>query len=144
MKKYIFILLATVLAWTSCNDDFLEKYPVESLTEATAFSTYGNFKTYAWSLYGVFNNANILRKVGSYGLDGYYVGDIYSGYLTRKGTSSYNPYAFQTVTDASSGNGWDFSYVRSVNLMLDNVDKSTMSASEKEHWRSVGYFFRSF
>ncbi len=59
MKKYIFILLATVLAWTSCNDDFLEKYPVESLTEATAFSTYGNFKTYAWSLYGVFNNANI-------------------------------------------------------------------------------------
>ena len=44
MKKYIFILLATVLAWTSCNDDFLEKYPVESLTEATAFSTYGNFK----------------------------------------------------------------------------------------------------
>ena len=31
-----------------------------------------------------------------------------------------------------------------VNLMLDNVDDSEMSDTEKEHWRSVGYFFRAY
>ncbi len=28
--------------------------------------------------------------------------------------------------------------------MLDNVDDSEMSDTEKEHWRSVGYFFRAY
>ncbi|MEG1648855.1 MAG: RagB/SusD family nutrient uptake outer membrane protein, partial [Rikenellaceae bacterium] len=35
-------------------------------------------------------------------------------------------------------------YVRRVNLMLDNIDKSSMSQVDKDHWRSVGYFFRAY
>ena len=38
----------------SC-DDYLDKFPIESQTEATAFKTYDNFKTYAWNLYGIFD-----------------------------------------------------------------------------------------
>ena len=67
MKKYILILLFAVSALVACNNNFLEKLPVETLTESTAFSSYSNFQTYAWSLYGVFDNANILRKIGTYG-----------------------------------------------------------------------------
>ena len=144
MKKYIIILIFAVSTLISCNNDYLEKLPVETLTEGTAFGSYSNFQTYAWSLYGVFDNANILRKIGTYGDGGLYLGDIYAGYLTQKGTSQYNPYAFQTISNSSSGNGWDFSYVRSVNIMLGNIDKANMSSVEKAHWRSVGYFFRSY
>lgn len=145
MKTRIYILLITIIVWgNSCNDDFLEKLPVESLTEQTSFSTYDNFKTYAWGLYGVFDNDNILRHIGTSGSGGLYLGDVYAGYLTRKGTSAYNQYAFQTISNSSSGNGWAFTYVRRVNLMLDNIDDSKMKEEEKEHWRSVGYFFRSF
>lgn len=144
MRKIYIPLLSSLLAFGACNDDFLERVPVESLTEATAFKTYENFKTYAWSCYDVFDNDNLLRKVKNFGQEGYYTGDLWAGYLTRKGTSAYNPYAFQTVTDASSGNGWNFEYVRKVNLMLDHVDASEMKAEEKAHWRSVGYFFRSY
>jgi starch-binding outer membrane protein, SusD/RagB family len=34
--------------------------------------------------------------------------------------------------------------VRRVNLMLDNIDKSDLTQAEKDHWRSVGYFFRAY
>ncbi|MFV0507128.1 MAG: RagB/SusD family nutrient uptake outer membrane protein [Bacteroidales bacterium] len=34
--------------------------------------------------------------------------------------------------------------MRRVNVMLDNIDDSEMSDSDKAHWRSVGYFFRSY
>jgi hypothetical protein len=144
MKKYILILIFAVSTLVACNNDYLEKLPVETLTEATAFGTYSNFQTYAWSLYGVFDNANILRRLANYGDAGLNVGDVYAGYLDFKGTSQYNPYAFQTIASASSGNGWNFTYVRSVNIMLANIDKANLTAAEKAHWRSVGYFFRSY
>ena len=63
MRKYILILIIAVATLVSCNDNFLEKLPVETLTEGTAFSSYNNFQTYAWSLYGVFDNGNILSLI---------------------------------------------------------------------------------
>ena len=143
--KYTWIaFLLTTILFSSCNDSFLDVKPVESLTEETTFNTYDNFKTYAWSLYGVFGNNNILRHIGSNGQGSIYQGDIYAGYLTRKGTSAYNPYAFQTISESSSGNGWNFDYVRKVNILINNIDQSRMNDEDKAHWRSVGYFFRSY
>ncbi|MGL5731797.1 MAG: RagB/SusD family nutrient uptake outer membrane protein [Bacteroidales bacterium] len=144
------LLLASSLCLltTACNDEFLEKYPVESQTEPTSFVTNENFKTYAWSLYNVFTDGNILRRVGTdgaYSSAKAYLSDVYAGYLTRKGTSDMNPYAFQNISNSASGNGWNFKYIRKVNLMLDNVDKNNkLTAAQKEHWRSVGYFFRAY
>ena len=48
--------------------------------------------------------------------------------------------------DASnvSSSMWDFSFIRQVNLILDNIDQAQMSDVDKEHWRSVGYFFRAW
>lgn len=129
---------------TACNDDFLEKSPIEMQTEASAFKTYDNFKTYSWSLYEVFNDENILRKPGTNSENGGYEGDVLAGYLSKKSDSYLNSYGFQLATVPSSGGGWSFAFVRKVNLMLGNIDKSTMSQADKDHWRSVGYFFRSF
>jgi len=143
MKKYILTIIAGLLLF-SCNDDFLEKLPLESQTEATAFKTYSNFKTYTWQLYSIFTDANILRNVGSTSENGYYEGDVLAGYLQKKGVNARNIYAFQTAIVPASGGGWNFAYVRRVNLMLDNIDKSDMPQADKDHWRSVGYFFRAY
>ena len=48
MKKKIILFMVTVLVFGACNYYFLEKSPIESQTEATAFKTYNNFQTYAW------------------------------------------------------------------------------------------------
>ena len=140
------MLAAAAIGFTSCNDSFMERYPDTSLTEQTVFSNYNTFKTYAWGLYGVFTNTNILRipgTNGAYASATSYTSDIYAGYLMRRQGDG-NPYAFQNVSSSSSGNGWAFSFIYRVNVMLANIDHSGMTDADKEHWRSVGYFFRAY
>lgn len=144
MKK---IIILTVLALTlaACNDDYLEKYPLTSLTEENAFEAYDNYKAYMYPCYGMFTNTSIFTSFSSYGAASHHIGDMYAGYLTRKGTSQYNPYAFQTITETTSGGGWSFEYIRRINIMLSHVDVSeALSQEEKDHWKAVGYFFHSF
>ena len=67
MKKIIYslMIMAGLVAMPGCNDDFMEHSPKDSLTEETVFSTYSTFKTYAWGLYNVFTNGNMLRRPGT-------------------------------------------------------------------------------
>lgn len=49
MKKILlFLTLFTGMILAGCNDSFLEKYPVTSLTEENAFKSYDNFKAFMW------------------------------------------------------------------------------------------------
>lgn len=153
MKKIYYIISVILsLSLGACNNDFLEKYPIESQTEATAFKTYDNFKTYAWSLYSIFDNAEKINGVDNKNNFvqslitnfGRYEGDFKAGYLSTYSTTENNPYRNQTATTPSNGGGWDFQYLRKINLMIDNVDKSDMNETDKEHWRSVGYFFHAY
>ena len=148
MKKIYIWAASAALLLGACNNDFLEKTPIESQTEATAFKTYDNFKTYAWSLYSIFDNAErsnqnsfVQSLIGNLGR---YEGDFKAGYLTTYSTTEPNNLRNQTATAPSSGGGWDFTYIRKINLMLDNIDKSEMKEADKAHWRAVGYFFHSF
>lgn len=144
MKKIIIIIL-TVYSITACNDDYLEKYPITDLTEENAFKSYDNFKTFMWPCYEMLYKETIATSAKNYGHNSMYMGDVYAGYLEQKGTSAYNKYAFQTVANATSGNGWDFSsYIRRINLMLSHVEDAEMTEDEKKHWMAVGYFFHSF
>ena len=80
MKKYILGTgISLCLLMSSClNDSFLEVYPKGQQTEATVFTTYDNFKTYAWGLYEYFDGfptdggytpANISRDYIMYSSD---------------------------------------------------------------------------
>lgn len=146
MKKILLLLtLFTGIMLTGCNDSFLEKYPVTSLTEENAFQSYDNFKAFMWPCYEMFSNTNIATSTTAIGRNSHYLGDVYAGYLEQRGASSQNKYAFQTVTNATSGNGWNFSsFIRRINIMLSHVDASNMTEGEKNHWKAVGYFFHSF
>ncbi len=111
------MLAAAAIGFTSCNDSFMERYPDTSLTEQTVFSNYNTFKTYAWGLYGVFTNTNILRipgTNGAYASATSYTSDIYAGYLMRRQGDG-NPYAFHA-----------FLKVHGVNIMLWGTKISTL------------------
>lgn len=146
MKKiyYLLLIIYTGFTFTGCNDSFLDKFPVNKPTEENVFNSYDNFKAFMWPCYDMFSNNNIATSLGNNGQDSYYRGDVNAGYLERKSTSSFNAYAYQTVSSVTTGNGWDFGYVRRVNMMLSHLDPSTMSNEEKDHWRSIGYFFHSY
>lgn len=139
MKKTTISTLVTLLLVFSSCDDFLDKFPVESQTEATAFKTYDNFKTYTWGLYKIFNdfayggesNPNIMK------------GDRNSDNFSYSSAGAESIFAFNRLTPTQNTINYDYTFIRSVNVMLDNIDGSSMSDTDKNHWRSVGLFFRS-
>lgn len=142
-------LLMGAMGMTSCNDDFLEVYPQTSLTDQNAFQSYDNFRAYMYNCYGLFTNTSIWTNHGggSYYWSGLYNSDFYSGIITnREGTTqtSLNPYAWQNITVTTTSGNWDFSPIRTVNIMLEHLDDSSLSETEKNHWRAVGYFFHSW
>ena len=146
MKKIILSLaILSGVALTGCNDSYLDKAPVTGLTEENAFKSYDNFQSFMWPCYPMFTNNTIGQAITGFGQDGFYQGDIRAGYFESKYVNGFNQFAYQTVGNASTGNGWDFSsYIRRINIMLNNIDGSDMTDAEKDHWRAVGYFFHSY
>jgi hypothetical protein len=148
MKKICLAIVALVTVLASCNKDFLDKKPIDQLTEATAFVNTGNFQTYAWGLYDY---------MAGYGGAGSAVPPYFTSqelnsdnYQVSAGTNSVYisgtkaiPVTAGVTTSSMQVAQWNFSYVRRVNVMLDHIDASQMSQEDKDHWRSVGYFFRA-
>ena len=137
-KHIVSASLVILFSTTGCND-FLDKAPLDELTESTAFITYDNFKTYSWKLYDTFSG---------FPTDGGYTpSNISSEYnsdnMINAQTGGESDYAYQLKSVPSTSSSWNFSYIRNVNIMLQNIDKSSMNDTEKRHWRSVGYFFRA-
>jgi len=145
MKKYI-LIVCLLITIAGCKKDFLDKLPKVTLTSETALITNENFNTYAWGLYDYF------QGYGGNDYPPYFVSQEFnSDNISQTLSGRMSPYAFQTkalpVTNDETGSlvisQWSFSYIRRVNVMLDKVDGSTMSQQDKDHWRSVGYFFRA-
>lgn len=70
MKLYkIVATLALPMLMGACNDDSMDRFPVEKQSEETAFNTSSNFRTYAWSLYNIFTigSGQITRSYGATG-----------------------------------------------------------------------------
>ena len=149
MKKYILLIICTLsLLFNSCNDGFLEYAPVTNPTEETAFVSYENFKTYSWGLYDIFSNGlmrqNVSESSSSLSMA---TGDVLANYLYNASGINVqnNAWQWNNITSTTNNDSsWDFAYIRRVNIMLRNIDQANMTEQEKNHWRSVGYFFRSY
>jgi hypothetical protein len=144
-KKYIVYIVSLffLLAGTVGCSDFLDKYPLDKQTEETAFTSYENFKTYAWGCYGFFRGFD--GYTNTYDIESSW-DEQYSDNMIYAGSSQISSaYAFQLKTIPTTSTRWTrtFEYLRKVNIMLRNIDNSSMTQSDKDHWRSVGYFFRA-
>lgn len=145
IKQILLAVISAILLFSSCNDDFMEKSPKVKLSTANAFKTYANFKAYMYPNYEIFTDQRIYTNFSekSYYYGGQYKSDFWAGIMTNRDTQE-NPYAYQTITATTSSTNWDFSYIRSINVMLDHLDQSELTEAEKKHWTSVGYFFHAF
>ena len=137
MKNIYFIACILLVGLTSCNEDYLEKLPKDQLTEQTTFTTNANFETFAWGFYsssfGGYNDwTNINREFSA---------DL----MSQSNGSQGNDWLWQRAIVPSTSGNWSGPYarIRRVNLMLSNIETSLLTDIEKEHWTSVGYFFRA-
>ena len=140
MKIKIIIIGMCAGLFSSClNNDFMERSPLDKQTASTVFTNNENFKTYMWQFY-------VNRSFMAYDYSNYndewcdVFSDNTSSQLSLNNT---NKYAWDKVVVPTSGGGWNFSTIRGLNLMLDHIDSSQLTEEQKEHWRSVGYFFKA-
>lgn len=136
MKFSKIYIVALIIIFASCDETFLEKLPQDQLTVSTAFTGYDNFATYAWGLYNAFpgywDHTPIWRERGS---------DLM---INNSGTQG-DPLLWGLKVVPASSSSWTGAYsnIRRINLMVDNIDQSSMSDVDKNHWRAVGLFFRA-
>lgn len=137
-KSIIYIALATSLATgnTSCTK-LLDLSPEGTLTENTTFTSYDNFITYSWQFYGIFpgySNSVPNSEVN---------GDLFA--LANNNATSDWIWNRIVIPGTSSDYNAPFVQIRAINILLNNIDAaSQLSDVEKNHIRSIGYFFKAY
>lgn len=134
---------------TACNDDFLEKLPQDSLAETNTFSTNNSIQAYSWQFYEMFEAHNENGRISGetrpgsgFGLDREADADL----IQKNTNGTGRDYIWGRMTIPSSSNQWNEPYrqIRAANLLLKNVPNSNLDPVDRDHWLSVGLFFKAF
>ncbi|CAL1518432.1 RagB/SusD family nutrient uptake outer membrane protein [Chitinophaga sp. MM2321] len=133
--KNILIIVTAALLMQGCSNK-LDLQPKDQLTEKTTFTKYDNIKAYAWQFYEVFpgyDPANVDKEFN---------GDLF----LNANPNGEADWIWQRIVIPSSSADYTDPYakIRAVNIMLDNLSNAAISDADKDHWRSVGYFFRAY
>lgn len=140
MKKFSFnikqcLLIATIMfGGSACIDNTLDKNPELSFTEENAFENFQVTQNYALGFYTRFQGYNL--SIANSDWDG----DLMMNNSSAQGSD----WVWGRVVPPATSSTWNFSFVRQVNIMLQNLENSSMTDREKNHWRAVGYFFRAY
>lgn len=129
MKKNLIYILAAAGALTlgSCADD-LDRFPLSSLSPETYFNNEEELQTFTNNFYGQFPTAQ-------------------SGYSESEDVVCVFTLPVTTVgltrTIPTTGGGWDWGYLRNINLYLQYSHRCN-SQSAREHYDGVARFFRAY
>lgn len=138
--KHILLLLAVLLAGSSCSD-FLDKAPISDNVDENFFTAENHLEPYCNYLYGLF------PEHSGTGTFGYFRTDTNSDDMS--GTGPNDNFLPQRVQVPSSGSYGNFAYIRNCNLFLTRVAENLENGSLKDNstvQQYVGemYFFRAY
>jgi hypothetical protein len=129
--------------------DKLEQVPLDKLSVPTTFVNEFGFQSYAWQFYDVFlayGNTDVTQG-GNAGTTPYRLDtDVNSDMLAVAFFNSQSRWLAQLMTVPIVDGFYNNTYgrLRSINVLLDNIDGAPLSEEAKNHWRAVGYFFRAY
>lgn len=151
LKKYILVLgIASVLR-PSCNDDFMERYPQDQLTDESFWKTETDIKLMLNSLYPLYiighqsgwaqDKSPALNVTGSPLM----YGDVYSDNCVKTG-NEFRSMAGELIvpTDATAASGWYWWNLRKVNFFLNRYDRADISQEKKNAYAAEAYFFKAW
>ncbi|MGX5820597.1 RagB/SusD family nutrient uptake outer membrane protein [Chitinophaga lutea] len=137
MNKHTLPIIAALTASSlliSCNKDFLERPPLNQLSEGTFWT--GEKDAYA-ALNAIYSQ-----------IDGG-EGSIYQDGATDNAHAQY-PWESNATTislgdvTTTMNEGWNFEQIRRVNYFLENVDKTPMDNALKDRFKAEARFLRAF
>lgn len=150
-KKYIFALGLASMLLPSCNDDFMERYPLDEITDESFWKTETDMKLMLNSLYPLYiighgsgwsnSKTPVLNIVGSPLM----YGDVYSDNCVKTG-NEFRSMAGEMIvpTGASKDNGWNWDNLRKVNFFLARYERADLSQEKKNAYGGEAYFFKAW
>nr|WP_091691890.1 RagB/SusD family nutrient uptake outer membrane protein [Algoriphagus locisalis] len=129
MQKYI-VLLGAVLALSSCNDDFLDRYPQTSVAPEEFFKSEEDLELYV-------NGLLTMAGPGSYQADQSSDNMATTGAVEIKNIMTGSP-SSQTLTG-----GWNWGGLRNINYFLDNYEKAVASEEAIAHYVGLARYYRA-
>ena len=138
MKNRIFAFITGALATAAlsgCND-YLDRLPLDSNSDATNWKNEAAIQTYAWNHYGDLSSFSY----GSGWTRGQYHGEALTDDYTTESFSQF------TRNIPSSSGSWTnpYAYIREANVMLSRIDRvPDITEAAANHWRGVARVFRA-
>jgi len=146
-NKYIYII-CFLFVMGSCKKDFLEKPPLDELSDETFWTSENNARTAAFGFYSTY-------FIGY--ANGFSPSPYYDGHYDKALSDDFaavTPVEYIKQIPASGG-GWSFSHtsskpasIRRANQFIEKVEEieigDKMSEEAKAHWIGVGRFFRAY
>src|SRR5690554_3821102 len=132
--KNIFAVFIAVGTLSGCLERTLDKSPTLSFTEENSFENFQVTQTYALGFYTTFPgyNLGIIEK------------DWNADLMMVNNQAQDVDWIWGRKVVPTTDPIWNFSFIRRINIMLKNIENSSMSEAEINHWRAVGYFFRAY
>jgi hypothetical protein len=136
IKSYFsIIIVGIVCGLTACNDGFMQQIPETSLTVEGFFKSTADLQTY---INGLYNDGNLYHK-------GWYE-DAQSDNVTIN-TSDNDMFRWlltdqRTVNNAGGWGGWGS--LRSINVMLTNLQNVNGSEEDINHFVGIARYFRAW
>ena len=137
MKKNIFIsvLACVMLACLSC-EDFLDRPPLNKITDQEITFSATEMELYVNKYYGNFPSPRA-TEYGIFGLDNSSDNMIHGNY-------NYNQMISGTYIEPTSGGGWNWENIRSVNFFIENYSKTKESFDAVAPYIGEAYFWRAW
>lgn len=130
MKNISAFLYILLLAAVSCNDDYLEKFPLDEVSDENFWKTGADIKMYANQFYPQLYDA----RLAWYDLD---------NYSDNQTPTSRNVYTWNEYTIPSTGGGWgkaDWLQIRRCNYALDRIEGMNRDAAVMSSEAEIRFF----
>ncbi|GAA3638821.1 RagB/SusD family nutrient uptake outer membrane protein [Flavivirga jejuensis] len=129
MKKIALILVLSLVI-TSCNDDFLERFPLSELSPENSFNTAEDLELFTNSFYNDLPNfGDVIES------------DNLSDNVLFNGMPNEQTGMRLVPSEAGSG-GWDWDDLRKINIFFENFERCPDEAARIEY-SGVAHFFRA-
>jgi starch-binding outer membrane protein, SusD/RagB family len=143
IKYSAIFLLALAFGSTSCRKDFLERYPLDNMSDATFFSSPNDLKVYVNGFYPLFPRYHFQAQFdGPTNLNA----DANSDILIATNPASGLLQRGSTGQAPLTNGGWtsSFTWIRRTNYFLNNYQRVTPRTTETRQFTGEGYFFRAW
>ncbi|MFD1316414.1 RagB/SusD family nutrient uptake outer membrane protein [Namhaeicola litoreus] len=156
MKAYKFILIFILFLSWSCNDDFLERYPLDEVSNETYWSSENDIRNYNNGLYDKVKNDDIYpimmglgRGPGVIFYEGLWWQDEMSDNLAATHPRAVEMYKVRTGNFFVENNprimgykGWDL--IRSINFGLANYDRAGLEPDNVNRYKGEARLMRGW